>query len=613
MTEPKNLEKLKSITKREELADLLGLSRRRLFCTLYMEPMSSKYNTFSIPKKSGSDLRIIKAPNSHLKFIQWRLAKYLSECLEEIKKKEKFPHLSFAFQKKLSIKDNALKHINKRWVLNLDISDFFSSISFNRVNRFFLKNKFFQLNDEIATTIAQIACDEQALPQGSPCSPIISEFITQSLDVRLLKLAKQYHLTYSRYADDITLSTNQKVFPREVAYPDSSAENGWQVSETLRSIIQRSGFKINEEKTRMQKNCVRQVATGLVINKKPNVADNYYRTVRSMCHHVFEKGAYYRSPEDKDNPTCDLNPLAGKLNFIHDIKKNSDETNSSSLRGGNNLTLSGFDGLYKKFLFYRLFLCLNKPMIVTEGKTDPIYLRCAIKHGNKIKNAYGKTVGRYITQSILFFSRERSYAEAFNFKEGGSNNLLDIIKLYKEYLHSSKKRQIQSRPCAFPVILLFDNDDGIKTTSSYVKKNFDIILTTETTDDFYYLFDNLYIVKTVEKKYNTEYEKNDDKNHQYDNIKNKVKNKKNLIKNSESCIEDCFFKKTLEKTLHGKKFTKNNNGHSNTEYSKDKFATEIVSAEPWSIDFSGFDGLLDRIRKVIEDYKKLHNHPTINR
>lgn len=569
MAKLENLTKLKNIGTRKDLADLLGIERRVLSYTLYKEPLSSKYHTFSIPKKSGSGVRVIKAPYPRLKRIQSRLGKHLSKCLEEIKDEQKFPHLSFAFQKKLSIKDNALKHVKKRWVLNLDISDFFSSINFGRVRGFFLKNKFFQLNDEIATTIAQIACDEQALPQGSPCSPIISEFIMQPLDVRLLKLAKKFHLTYSRYADDITLSTNQKNFPSEVAYPDSTAENEWQVSTALRSIVEGAGFAINEGKTRMQKNCMRQVATGLVINTKTNVADNYYRTVRSMCHHVFEKGVYYQNPEDKSKTTDNLNPLTGKLNFIHDVKKNVDKKDSLNLNCENDLTLSGFDGLYKKFLFYRLFLCLNKPMIVTEGKTDPIYLRCAMENG------------KYINQPISYFSREKSYAEVFRFRDGGSNNLLDIIKLYSEYLHSKRKvhQIIKNRPCAFPVILLYDNDDGIKTTSSYVKRNFSIELTTETKNDFYYLFDNLYIVKTPE-----------------------VKNKSGDFK---TCIEDCFKKETLEKKLGRKTFNRNNKKRSSTEYGKSEFAKKIISPNAASIDYSGFNGLMARIENVLDNYKKI--------
>lgn len=188
------IEKLKNAKIRKEIAILLEYKPYVLSYILYKIPSNEKYKSFSIPKKSGKGERLIKAPHPKLKTLQSRLADYLYKCLEEIKRSKKFPQLSYAFQKKLSIKDNASKHKNRRWVLNLDLSDFFPSINFGRVRGFFIKNNFFELSQEAATTIAQIACDESALPQGSPCSPIISEFVAQILDVRLLKFAKNTDL-----------------------------------------------------------------------------------------------------------------------------------------------------------------------------------------------------------------------------------------------------------------------------------------------------------------------------------------------------------------------------------------------------------------------------------
>ncbi|WP_250881306.1 reverse transcriptase domain-containing protein, partial [Escherichia coli] len=72
-----------------------------------------------------------------------------------------------------------------------------------------------------------------ALPQGSPCSPIISELIAQILDMRLVRLAKKHGVTYTRYADDITFSTNQKDFPEALAIRDSVDETIWHLGNAL--------------------------------------------------------------------------------------------------------------------------------------------------------------------------------------------------------------------------------------------------------------------------------------------------------------------------------------------------------------------------------------------
>src|SRR5690606_25401369 len=107
-------------------------------------------------------------------------------------------------------------HIGKKNVLNIDLKDYFDCFNFGRVRGFFLKNNNFKLNPDVATTIAQIACYNDTLPQGSPCSPVISNLITHALDIRLASLAKKHSCVYTRYADDLTFSTNRSPFPAQL-------------------------------------------------------------------------------------------------------------------------------------------------------------------------------------------------------------------------------------------------------------------------------------------------------------------------------------------------------------------------------------------------------------
>ena len=116
-------------------------------------------------------------------------------------------------------------HKNKRHVFNVDLKDFFPSLNFGRVRGFFIKNAHFQLEPKVATVIAQIACHDNELPQGSPCSPIISNFIGHLLDVRMANLAKKTKCNYSRYADDLTFSTNWKEFPEKLAIKKKGSDN----------------------------------------------------------------------------------------------------------------------------------------------------------------------------------------------------------------------------------------------------------------------------------------------------------------------------------------------------------------------------------------------------
>jgi RNA-directed DNA polymerase len=242
---------LKSAQSLSDLALLLDFTPSGLSYILYKTPTVTKYITFEIPKKSGGT-RLIRAPQGALKFLQHNLANLLYDCRAELQAEKPRRQISHGFRRKQSIFSNARGHKNRRYVLNLDILDFFPTFNFGRVRGFFIKDKEYAVPEKVATVIAQIACHENSLPQGSPCSPIIADMIAHILDVRLVQLAKAHKTTYSRYADDLTFSTNQKAFPEELAAREDGAGSEWKLGKALVSAIEGSGFAINPSKTRMQ-------------------------------------------------------------------------------------------------------------------------------------------------------------------------------------------------------------------------------------------------------------------------------------------------------------------------------------------------------------------------
>ncbi|MCP4056438.1 MAG: RNA-directed DNA polymerase [Gammaproteobacteria bacterium] len=218
MTKKRDYLSLIQATTKPELASLLGISASFLTRVLYKTDTSSLYHEFQIPKKSGGE-RTISAPCSELKDIQRRLSKLLQDCNDVIRIDngiDKHCLLSHGFERNHSIITNAAVHRGKKNVLNLDLEKFFDSFNFGRVRGFFIKNMHFALDPHIATVIAQIACFNDGLPQGSPCSPVITNLITNSLDIRLSRLAKRNGCSYSRYADDITISTRKSSFSSSI-------------------------------------------------------------------------------------------------------------------------------------------------------------------------------------------------------------------------------------------------------------------------------------------------------------------------------------------------------------------------------------------------------------
>ena len=218
---------LKAATTLSDLATLLGFKPSTLSYIAFQLPPASKYTTFQIPKRKGGT-RTIKAPTDSLKLLQQKLSTLLQDCLDEINKsKGRKDRIAHGFKRKRSIITNATEHRNRRYVFNIDLEEFFPSINFGRVRGYFTRDNNFALNEAVATVIAQIACHENALPQGSPCSPVISNLVAHVLDMHLVRLASTVGCTYSRYADDLTFSTNKKIFPARIAELAAGESHLW--------------------------------------------------------------------------------------------------------------------------------------------------------------------------------------------------------------------------------------------------------------------------------------------------------------------------------------------------------------------------------------------------
>lgn len=191
------MDKFCDIKTRNDLANFIDIEPKRLSYVLYIKRIENCYTVFEIPKRNGG-VRIIKAPDKSLKYIQRHLARKLQEYQLYIWQENNIhPNISHGFEREKSIITNAEIHRNKRFVLNLDLANFFDSFHFGRVRGFFIKNKYFKLPEKVATVIAQLTCFEGKLPQGAPTSPIITNLMCQILDIHLLKIAKKYKLDYT--------------------------------------------------------------------------------------------------------------------------------------------------------------------------------------------------------------------------------------------------------------------------------------------------------------------------------------------------------------------------------------------------------------------------------
>lgn len=431
------LDKLKKCKDRRDLSKIIGIKLKKITYILFVKH-KDRYKEFQIPKKSGK-LRNISAPNQNLKIIKKKLKRILEDCYTNIQINKNVSH---GFLRNKSIYTNSSLHKNKRYVLNIDLKDFFPSINFGRVRGFFIKNKNFKLNEDVATLIAQISCYNNELPQGSPSSPIISNLIAISLDKGLSILSKKYKFTYTRYADDITISTNLKKFPISIAYKDDDEK--WKLGSELIKTINDNHFDINFDKVRMQYKSSRQEVTGLIVNKKVNIKRNYVRKTRLMLYYLIKN-------PNSDNYKSMRNSIEGRISFIYQIRTMHSDPNKKSVDISKKMK--------DMFFYFDKIINNQKITIITEGKTDKVYINSAYSH---FKDDY--KLNFQIITKIPYTKNESNNANnsgdktLINFiKQFDSNNKNKHYKKKKMHEYLLKKSSIEKPN--HPVIAIFDRDN----------------------------------------------------------------------------------------------------------------------------------------------------------
>lgn len=293
----------------------------------YAFQKKERYQIFSIPKKGGG-VRTIIAPCPFLKLIQKNINIIFSSILKPTES-------SHGFTSNRSIVTNASPHVSKNFVFNIDLENFFYTIKFRRIKNVLKLSPFNLVDDreEIGFIVANLCSYDGYLPQGAPSSPILSNIICTRLDKKINKLSIENSATYTRYADDITISAQQDIFSKKF-------------QSQLNKIIQSEDFKINSKKTRLQSRHFRQEVTGIVVNEKLNLDRKYIREIRSILFNWEQKGLSYACQQYNSHNNTNkaisnfANIILGKIHFIKNV------------RGKN-------DSIYLKY--YHKFISLTKP------------------------------------------------------------------------------------------------------------------------------------------------------------------------------------------------------------------------------------------------------------
>lgn len=263
-----------------ELADeasllaYLGVSQAELKKIWYHR--ERMYTNFNVAKKSGKP-RPINAPDRRLKFLQRQIAVKLDAL---------YPRRNpvHGYVKGRSVKSNATAHLKQRFVLNLDIKDFFVTITETRIAGILTA---IGVSSRVASIIARVCCYGGRLPQGGPASPVLSNMICFRLDRALLKIAKDARCIYTRYADDISLSGMRPLSSLfETGLPPPGRVAPELLSVALQGAFSNNGFVLNAEKIHYADKFSRRIVTGVKINEGLNVDRRFVRNIRAALFDV---------------------------------------------------------------------------------------------------------------------------------------------------------------------------------------------------------------------------------------------------------------------------------------------------------------------------------------
>ncbi|MCV9386434.1 retron St85 family RNA-directed DNA polymerase [Reichenbachiella ulvae] len=272
----------------DDFSNLTHISKYTIYQLSYHS--SYYYRTYTISKKSGKK-RVISQPSKKMKGLQsWVLVNILNKLQVSGSCK--------GFRKGSSILDNALPHQGANTILNIDLKDFFPSISSKRVFNLY---KSLGYNNLISTVLTNICTYENTLPQGGPCSPMLSNLVTWTLDLRIQGYVGKRGVNYTRYADDLSFSG---LHPSKVLH----------IIPMINKIINDENFDLNYSKTRVASSARAKIVTGLVINEDSvGIGKKRYKLLRSKIHHLT------LSSEQKN--TSLLNHVKGWISYLYSVDK----------------------------------------------------------------------------------------------------------------------------------------------------------------------------------------------------------------------------------------------------------------------------------------------------
>lgn len=292
-----NVNKIPFVYDTYQLAKLLGTNRKSLFSVA--RDCDEQYHRIDIKKHNGK-IRTLYSPKCELRHIQ-------HEILSEILDKLPVSKYATAYHKGAKLVDNAKPHCGKKYLLKMDLCNFFDNITFMQVYSSAFNTRYYP--KQIGTMLATFCCRQDVLPQGAPTSPALSNIVMKNFDDYFGKWCEKRNFSYTRYCDDITVSGDSPLYPAFIK---------------AKAMLDKMGFEVNERKTHFITNTNQQTVTGLVVNERARASSRYRRKLRQEVYYITRYGVKDAFAHLKDNHYNSvysyLSSLEGKINYVLQIE-----------------------------------------------------------------------------------------------------------------------------------------------------------------------------------------------------------------------------------------------------------------------------------------------------
>lgn len=268
------------------------------------------YVKFYVPKRKEGQ-RLIETPGKGLQRLLKKLSAYLHAVYHTVLPDCAYGSIPSTADQEVprNIYTNALQHVQQKWLLHLDLKDFFNNISYEKVVQVF-KNPPFVFEEKSARLLAALSTHQNHLPIGASSSPAIANLACLKLDEELESLAKKKDWSYTRYMDDLSFSGMKKF--------------GKKTIRSIRETIEKYGFQLNEEKMGHHRIKDEPIVTGLVLKPdKPDLSEEYIKNLNTdieIYHTLTSERMLLANIFPSELLRRFRNHLAGRVNFVRFIR-----------------------------------------------------------------------------------------------------------------------------------------------------------------------------------------------------------------------------------------------------------------------------------------------------